>query len=86
MTFLRPWNIPGGGGGAVLVFFPRESAVWTEQTPSEDAPVWEHSHDVVGLRTQDGTMSNVSVPLKKFESPYGGGCRPSPVLPETFLR
>ena len=75
MTFLRPWNIPGGGGGGPLLVFPGDLAVWTEQTPAEDAPVWEHSHDVVGLRTQDGKMqiSNVSVPLKKLESPYGGG-------------
>ena len=48
--------------------------MWTEQTPAEDA---------VGLRPHDGMMwmSNDRVPLKKFESPYGGG-----VLPETFLR
>ena len=53
-------------GGPQLVF-PGGSTVWTEQT-------W-CPHDVVGLRTHDGTMwmSNDRVPLKKFESPYGGG-------------
>ena len=49
--------------------------MWTEQTPAEDTPESESPHDVVGLRTHDGTMwmSNDRVPLKKFESPYGGG-------------
>ena len=59
-----------GGGG-----FPGGSTVWTEQTPAEDTPERECPHDVVGLRTHDGTMwmSNDRVPLKKFELPYGGG-------------
>ena len=42
--------------------------MWTEQTPAEDTP--ECPHDVVGLRPHDATMW---MPLKKFESPYGGG-------------
>ena len=74
MTFLRLWDSPGGGGGPQLVF-PGGSTVWTEQTPAEDTPERECPHDVVGLRTHAGTMwmSNDRVPLKKFESPYGGG-------------
>ena len=63
----------GGGGGPQLVF-PGGSTVWTEQIPAEDTPERECPHDVVGLRPHDGTMwmSNDRVPLKKFESPYGG--------------
>ena len=73
MTFLRLWNSPGGGGTSVV--FPGGSTVWTEQTPAEDTPARERPHYVVGLRTHDGTMclSNDRMPLKKFESPYGGG-------------
>ena len=69
MTFLRLW-----GGGAQLVF-PGGSTVWTEQTPAENTPERECPHDVVGLRPHDGTMwmPDDRVPLKKFESPYGGG-------------
>ena len=64
------------------------STVWTEKAPAEDTPRPECPHDVVGLRAHKGTMwmSNDRVPMKNVESPYGGGCRPSPVLPETLLR
>ena len=44
-----------GGGGPQLVF-PGGSMVWTEQTPAEDTLERECPHDVVGLRTHDGTM------------------------------
>ena len=89
MTFLRLWDSPGGGGGGgAQLLFPGGSTVWTEQTLAEDTLERECPHDVVGLRPHDGMMwmSNNRVPLKKFESPYGGGVSPSPVLPEIFLR
>ena len=65
----------GGGGGGRQLLFPGGSTVWTEQTLAEDTPERECPHDVVGLRPHDGTMwmSNDRVPLKKFESLYGGG-------------
>ena len=49
--------------------------MWTEKTPAEDIPRRECPHDVVGLRAHKGTMwmSNVCVPLKNVESPFGEG-------------
>ena len=73
------------GGGPQLV--PSGvSTVWTEETLAEDTPGRECPRVEVGLRSWRSTMqmSEDRVPSMNIESPYGGGGRPSPVLPEVF--
>ena len=79
------WN--QGGGGPQLVP-SRVSTVWTEETLAGGTPGRECPHDDIGIRPRMGTMrmSEDRVPSLNIESPYGEGCRPSPVLPGAFFR
>ena len=54
------------------------STVRIEKALAEDTHRRECPHDVVGLHAHKGTvwMSSDCVPLKKVESPYGGGVSP----------
>ena len=62
-------------GGESPLVFPKYSAVRSEKALAVDTRRRECPHDVVELHAHKGTMwmSNDDVPLKKVESPYGGG-------------
>ena len=55
-----------------------------EDTQRQECP---HDDDLE-IRPRTGTIgiSEDGVPVRNIVSPYGGGCGPSPVLPETVFR